>query len=115
MEIQKLNIEFDVFYWWNFGLGEHAPAIQRAYDVFALAGPALENDKDFHVGASKILHWLAPELFIMVDQNVARAFRRCHDVASRNSTQPGYNAAKYVQCLTCAQSQTFSPLNLEPR
>jgi hypothetical protein len=83
-------------------LTEHAASIQRAYDIFAQVPHA---SKKFHVGATKILHWIAPELFIMLDQNVARAFRHCHSIPFKNTTQPGYDSAKYFRCLTCAQSE----------
>jgi hypothetical protein len=89
-------------------LREHAPAIQRAYDTFALAGPPSEKERDFHVGATKVLHWIAPELFIIVDQNVSRAFRHYHDIPFKNTTQHGYASEKYVRCLKCAQSEIES-------
>ena len=62
----------------------------------------------FHVGATKILHWIAPSLFVMVDANVAKAFREHHRVDYRKSTQPGYTAKKYVDCLRHAQDEIRS-------
>jgi hypothetical protein len=86
----------------------HARANEAAYDRLAEAGEeALNADPSdrFHVGATKILHWIAPSLFIMVDTNVANAFREHHQVNYKKSTQPGYTAKKYVDCLRHAQGE----------
>ena len=58
----------------------------------------------FHVGATKILHFINPEAFIIVDSNAARAFRRSHHVSFRNTTQPGYSIDKYIDCMECSKS-----------
>jgi len=89
-------------------LAAHARAIETAYDHLAEAGEdALNADPcdQFHVGATKILHWIAPSLFIMVDTNVAKAFQAHHQVDYKKSTQPGYTAKKYVACLQHAQDE----------
>lgn len=41
----------------------------------------------------------------MVDGNVAKAFREHHVVNYKKSTQPGYTAKKYVDCLQHAQDE----------
>lgn len=59
-------------------LQAHCKAIAEAYETLSAAGPgALHEDKTkcFHVGATKVLHFLNPRLFIIVDSNAARAFR----------------------------------------
>jgi len=61
--------------------------------------------QEVHVGATKILHWLAPELFIMIDSKVASAFRVEYPTAFKEPTQPGYSAKKYVKCLELAQRE----------
>jgi hypothetical protein len=89
-------------------LGDCASAIEAAYDRLADADEgALNSDpsEHFHVGATKILHWIAPSLFIMVDTNVAKAFRAHHRVDYKNGTQPGYTARKYIDCLRHAQDE----------
>ena len=89
-------------------LAARAGAIETAYDHLAKAGKdALNADPAdrFHVGATKILHWIAPTLFIMVDTNVAKAFRAHHQADYKKSTQPGYTAKKYVDCLRHAQDE----------
>jgi hypothetical protein len=63
-------------------LQEHRDAIMSAYETLSDDGSGAlhENQKKFHVGATKILHFLNPELFIIVDSNAARAFRTCCDI-----------------------------------
>ena len=88
-------------------LDRHGSSIQQVYNRLALTplDKKEEGAKTFHVGTTKVLHWLVPELFIMVDQNVARAFHESHGVRYRQSTQPGYSAEKYIHCLGCAQKE----------
>ena len=89
-------------------LAIHASAIEIAYNHLAETGEdalsAVRSDQ-FHVGATKILHWISPSLFIMVDTNVAKAFREHHGVNYKNGTQPGYTAKKYVDCMQHAQDE----------
>lgn len=66
------------------------------------------HHKDFHVGATKILHWLIPDLFLMVDRNSARAYRKYLGINYRDTTQPGYSADKYLECLMLAQCEIQS-------
>jgi len=87
-------------------LQEHRDAIVRAYGTLSAKGSeALHEDqtKSFHVGATKILHFLNPELFIIVDSNAARAFRIAWKLPFRNATQPGYSADLYLECMKRAQ------------
>ena len=82
--------------------------ITEAYDCLAASGEgALHGDqtKQFHVGATKILHWIAPALFIMLDSNVASAFREHHQMKFANTTQPGHTAEKYFACLKHAKAE----------
>jgi hypothetical protein len=84
-----------------------AASVQAAYDCLASPGPGALDSKGqhFHVGATKILHWIAPALFIIVDRNVARSFRKHHVIDFKSGTQPGYSAEKYVECLRKAQEE----------
>src|SRR5579859_4133377 len=84
----------------GINLSEAAKPICKAYNCLAESGPSgLNSDpsEHFHVGATKILHWLNPRTFVMVDQNVARAFKVHHQVDFKTGTQPGYTAEKYVE------------------
>jgi len=87
-------------------LQQHRHRIVNAYVILSDNGEdALSGNskKHFYVGASKILHFLNPALFIIVDRNAAVAFRKCHGIEFKKSTQPGYSAQKYVKCMECAQ------------
>lgn len=90
----------------DISLQEHGNAIIRAYEILSAKGSGAlhENQKkSFHVGATKVLHFLNPELFIIVDSNAARAFRLAWKVPFRNTTQPGYSAERYIECMKRAQ------------
>ncbi|MEE8418774.1 MAG: hypothetical protein V3S02_01530, partial [Dehalococcoidales bacterium] len=82
-------------------------AVKGVYDILSSEGDdALNENKryHFHVGTTKILHYLNPKLFIIIDSNAARAFRDSHGIRYKNTTQPGYSAERYMQCIECAQS-----------
>jgi len=82
-----------------------AANIKKAYDILSSAGKDGLNQRGggFHVGASKILHFLNPQAFIIVDSNATRAFRVSHHVNFRNTTQPGYSSDKYIDCMEHAK------------
>lgn len=86
--------------------------IESAYDELAAGGAEGLNQRkkgdDFHVGATKILHFLNPELFLIVDSNAAWAFRDSHGVTYRNTTQPGYSSARYMKCMEFAKADIKS-------
>ncbi len=91
----------------SIDLQEHNDEINQAYAALSANGPgALHQNqtKTFNVGASKILHFLNPELFIMVDSNAARAFRTAWQLPFRNTTQPGYSAELYIKCMERAKT-----------
>jgi hypothetical protein len=81
--------------------------IISAYERIALPG-TLHPMKQYHVGATKVFHWLFPDLFLMVDRNVAAAFRERFKVPFRKTTQPGYCSDRYLTCLQKAQSEIRS-------
>jgi hypothetical protein len=81
-------------------------SITAAYEVLAKAGKddGLNRRKsDFHVGATKILHFLNPDAFLIIDSNAARAFRSFHNMTFRNAAPQGYSSSKYISCMKCAQ------------
>jgi hypothetical protein len=86
-------------------LPAHGEQIRQAYDVLAAggAGGLHEQGKAFHVGATKILHFVHPELFMIVDANTARALKDAFGIPYRGRTQPGYSAKRYVQSLSEVQ------------
>lgn len=83
-------------------LSANGAEIEAIYQCLAGAGN-LHPKNQSHVAATKILHWLFPDLFLMVDSKVASTFRDVFGVRFVKSTQPGYSAEKYVQCLCLAQ------------
>jgi len=90
----------------QINLQEHQDAIIKAYTTLSSKGiGALHENpkKSFHVGATKILFFLNPELFIIIDSNAARAFRAAWDIPFRNTAQHGYSADRYLECMKCAQ------------
>lgn len=87
------------------GLGDN---IKHSYRILASRGDgALDSNpnKAFHVGATKILHFLNPELFIIIDSNAARVFRKYWNLPFRKSTQPGYTPELYLECMKKVQSE----------
>jgi hypothetical protein len=81
--------------------------IIHMYGYLALSG-TLDPKKQSHVAATKILHWLFPDLFLILDRNVARAFQKHFGVKLRDSTQPGYSAEIYFTCLEKVQYEIRS-------
>jgi len=88
-------------------LTAYVSEIESVYECLAHAG-ILHPVKQSHVATTKILHWLFPDLFLMLDSRVARVFRDVFGVKFVKSTQPGYSTEKYVQCLQLAQSDIRS-------
>jgi hypothetical protein len=80
--------------------------IEAAYKELSAGGEESLNQRggEFHVGATKILHFINPELFIIIDSNAARAFNRYHGINYRNTTQPGYTSEKYIRCMSIAKA-----------
>ena len=81
--------------------------IKKAYVVLSSAGKdglnQRGNSNHFHVGATKILHFINPYVFIIIDSNASRAFKKAHNVGFLGTTQPGYSSDKYIECMECAK------------
>jgi len=54
------------------------------------------------------MHFINPELFIIIDSNSARALEIAHNIGYRNTTQPGYCDAKYIESLRHAQTDIIA-------
>jgi len=76
-------------------------AIKDSYA--ALAGKGVgglhSGGKEFNVGATKILHFINPSLFPIVDSNAAKTLKSLFGLPYKNSTQPGYSADLYVKSI----------------
>jgi hypothetical protein len=90
----------------DINLLQESGNITAAYRCLSSAGRGClnQNGDEFHVGATKIMLFINPELFIIVDSNSARALRMAHYVGYRNTTQPGYCDTNYIQSLKYAQT-----------
>ncbi|MFA5321442.1 MAG: hypothetical protein WC373_02115 [Smithella sp.] len=90
----------------DIAINKETASIKRAYNILSGKGKdGLHSniEKSFHVGATKILHFMNPKLFIIIDSNAARAFRESHHVPFKNTTQPGYTADLYIECMRHVQ------------
>ena len=89
----------------SLSLGAEQENIKIAYSLLSAGGKDGLNQKqgEFHVGATKILHFMNPRLFIIVDSNAARAFKLSHHVQFRNTSQPGYSSDLYIECMEHAR------------
>jgi hypothetical protein len=94
----------------NIDLKKEMGNIENAYNELCVGGKGSLNQKggEFHVGATKILHFINPELFLIVDSNAARAFKACHGINYRNTTQPGYTSEKYISCMAFAKADIIA-------
>jgi len=80
---------------------EHKASIVAAYNTLASGGEEGLNNQgnEFHVGATKILHFLNPELFAIIDGNIAKILRSVCKIPYRDMGQPGYSSDLYIQSL----------------
>ena len=88
----------------DIDLKEHERSILRVYSELSGDGEGALNQRQlkdtngrFPVGATKILHFLNPGLFIIVDSYAAKAFYMAHGV------NLGYSTRKYLARMECAQ------------
>lgn len=86
-------------------LSAQESVIRGIYERLASNGSlSLDNQsRRFEVGATKVLHFLNPNLFVIVDSNASRAMplaRKIHSLPQGHGLPP---AGWYVDCLRCAQ------------
>jgi len=94
----------------SIDLFNHGDKIKQAYTALSSNGSGALHAvqaKSFHVGATKVLHFLNPELFIMVDRYAARAFKNGSQIRFRNNPPHGYSGERYVECMKRAQMDIF--------
>jgi hypothetical protein len=89
-------------------LGKEEKNIKSAYDILSSPGKdglnQRGNNSSFHVGATKILHFINPFVFFILDSNASRAFNKYHNVKLRKSSPQGYSVDKYIECMKCAKA-----------
>lgn len=89
----------------NTDFEDISQTIKKSYAALAEKGVGglHSGGKEFHVGATKILHFINPYLFPIVDSNAAKALRTLFGLPYKNSTQPGYSADLYVKSIIVIQ------------
>lgn len=92
----------------DVALDEHADAISNAYTHLAMRGEhsLSTQGKAFEVGATKILHFLNPELFLIIDRYAGQSIDRARlaNGSPVRSGRRGDGGAHYVQALESAQA-----------
>ncbi len=79
--------------------------VKKAYDELAQQSYALHaSGKSFHVGATKLLHFMAPDLFPIVDSYATRVFRAEFHIGYKATTLPGYSSDRYVKVMGHARN-----------
>ena len=76
-------------------------AIKNSYAALAEKGVGglHSGGKEFNVGATKILHFINPYLFPIVDSNAAKTLRSLFGLPYKNTTQPGYSDEMYLKSI----------------
>ncbi len=89
----------------QINLQEHRDVIIKSYNTLSAGreGALHEKGWEFRVGTTKILHFLNPRLFIIVDSNATRAFKMAYSLPFKNTTPPGYSAELYIKCMEHAR------------
>lgn len=80
----------------NIDCDKYKNDIYSVYDALACNGVLAEGEKSFHVGATKILHFIHPNLFPIVDSNSAAVLRDKFDISYKKTGQLDYTKDKYV-------------------
>lgn len=80
-------------------LRQHKKSISTLYDNFALKGNLDNQDHAFDVGATKILHFIHPSLFPIIDSNSAGVLRDEFDIDYNNTGSPGYSYQRYINSM----------------
>ena len=77
--------------------------ISNLYSDFAVDGALDSQGHAFDVGATKLLHFIHPSLFPIIDSNSAKVLRVNFEVDYNNSSRPGYSSAKYLDSMRAIQ------------
>ena len=89
----------------NVDLEKEEKNITSAYRILVkgLGKFNASEEGELHVSATRILHFINPQLFLSIDGNAAKAFQKTHNIDFKNTTHPEYSSANYFACLKCAQ------------
>lgn len=85
----------------DFEVDNDSESIRNGYDILSKGGREGLHNKgnNFHVGATKILHFINPHFFPIIDSNAAKTFRELYNFPYRKSTQPGYSGDRYLRSM----------------
>jgi len=81
-------------------------SIKKSYRLLSINGKSGLHSRCnfFHVGATKILHFINPTLFPIIDSNAAKTLKAFYGMPYRNTTQPGYSADLYIRSMITIKS-----------
>jgi hypothetical protein len=77
-------------------LNRHRMRITKIFDELARYGGVVPTQR-FVVGATKVLHFLNPKLFLIIDKRVAGSLREIQSTLPRDPT--AYSGARYFEAL----------------
>jgi hypothetical protein len=82
----------------------------KAYNMLAQNGTHSLHvlGKRFDVGATKILNFLFPELFIIIDSRVADVLKKYYSFPYRSGTQKKYSFDKYFSAMNTYHNEVIS-------
>lgn len=83
----------------NIDFAKYQNDIHAVYEALACNGVLAESEKSFHVGATKILHFIHPNLFPIVDSNSAAVLRDKFYISYKKTGQPDYTKEKYISSM----------------
>jgi len=89
----------------NVDLEKEEKNITSAYRILVkgLGKFNASEEGELHVSATRILHFINPQLFLSLDTSASRAFHASHNIDFKSATQPEYSSATYYACLKYAQ------------
>jgi hypothetical protein len=110
VQIHPLIAHLVIYKLTNVDIEKEEKNITTAYKVIVKEMRNYLNPREgqLHVSATRILHFINPQLFLSIDGNAARTFQTCHNIDFKNTTQPKYSSTNYYACLRYAQLDILS-------
>ena len=92
LELELLSIE-------SIDFAQFEDSIKTLYTALAINANLDDNGNDFHVGTTKVLHFIHPALFPIIDSKSSQVLRDEFGVVYRKSTQPGYSDERFIDSM----------------
>jgi hypothetical protein len=85
----------------SLGSSQMTDYVKTLYDELAKSGPDSFDfmKRRFDVGATKVMNFLLPELFIIVDSNVAEVLKKYYSLPYEDGALKGYSSEKYSRAM----------------